>query len=133
MNPFPGGGESEGGELPLAPFLDIIFILLIFVLVSTRMVDERLLPVDLPSSESGQESVDDRKVILIYLEAEKARIPSLDLDMELAGIRAGLQEVCTENPMFKIRASRDVPLQSFVELTDSLRGCGSVQLMVRRP
>ena len=133
MNPFPGGGESEGGELPLAPFLDIIFILLIFVLVSTRMVDERLLPVDLPSSESGQESVDDRKVILIYLEADRARIPSLKLEADPRGLRAGLQEVCGEDPIFKIRASRDLPLQSFVELTDSLRGCGSVQLMVRRP
>ena len=131
MNPFSNTRKEESSELPLAPFLDIIFILLIFVLVSTSMVTEYVLPVDLPdSSSTGVSSTD--LTLDIYLKESSVQIPDLEIETEISMLRESLKEQCEANPIFKVRASADLPLQSFVSLTDELQGCGSMQRVVER-
>ncbi len=131
MNPFSSYRKEESGELPLASFLDIIFILLIFVLVSTQMVSEYILPVDLPDSSTGTTGKDENTLDL-YLDEKGVRIPALKLETSLDDLRSRLQDRCASKPIFKIRAPAQLPLQRFVQLTDSLQDCGSLQLVVKK-
>ena len=132
MSPFSSYRKEESGELPLAPFLDIIFILLIFVLVSTQMVSEFILPVDLSDSTSGTESIDQDEIDL-YLDKDRVRIPALKIETTLSELPVSIQDRCQTSPIFKVRAAAELPLQRFVELVDSLQNCGSMQLVVERP
>ena len=128
MSPFSSYRKEESGDLPLASFLDIIFILLIFVLVSTQMVSEYVLPVELPESSTG-DAQKKENTLNLYLEADRVRIPSLNIETSLQDLRGSLQDRCGSQPIFKVRAPAELPLQRFVSLTDSLRGCGSMQLV----
>ncbi|MCB1168429.1 MAG: hypothetical protein KDK33_19900, partial [Leptospiraceae bacterium] len=46
-------------------------------------------------------------------------------------LRDLLQDTCSTEPIFLIRADASVNLQEFVSLLDALEGCGATRLLVR--
>lgn len=96
------------------------------------MVDENLLPVDLASSSKPSTSESDRPSIAIHLESDHVLIPSLNVKTDLDNLSGLLQEQCSRQPIFKVRTSGQIPLQRFVDLSDALMNCGSLQLVVRK-
>ena len=95
------------------------------------MVSEYILPVDLPDSSTGTTGKDENTLDL-YLDEKGVRIPALKLETSLDDLRSRLQDRCASKPIFKIRAPAQLPLQRFVQLTDSLQDCGSLQLVVKK-
>lgn len=63
------GPEEEGGFFPvdLTPMIDIVFLLLIFFMVSTRFLDAHGYDVELPETEDAprQEGVTETPVIVV--------------------------------------------------------------------
>ena len=126
---FPWNAESD--ELPLAPFLDVIFILLIFVLVSTQMIRHNSIAVNAP--ESGTSGDTDRETINVDLKEGTVRVESITGSdfIRPRKLRGLLEDTCRTEPIFLIRADASVNLQEFVSVLDALEGCGSTRLLVR--
>lgn len=62
--------RREDPSLDMTPLIDVVFLLLIFFLITTTFVrnDNRQLPLNLPSAAAGQEVVEGEKLILYITE-----------------------------------------------------------------
>ena len=83
-------------EINLTPLIDIVFLLLIFFMISTTFVDTRQLPVDLPTASSKVKS-DSPKVTEIRIAA--------DGSMQIDGNNTTLENIQTELSSKKENAS----------------------------
>ena len=60
--------ENQGGEINMSPLIDIVFILLIFFVVTTVFVDDP--GVDIHKPEASKAEKMDREVVLLAVTAE---------------------------------------------------------------
>ena len=120
-------GQIRRGDedffLPLTPLIDVVFLLLIFFMVSTAFVDfSRVMEIDLPESKSG-ESFEEIKNIIIELSVNKEiRVNGEDVALEdlveklktfSRGGRAGKPAL--------IRADKKLPYGDVVEIMSICR------------
>ena len=62
---FCGGGRRHEGVLELTPLIDVIFLLLIFFMVSTSFVVNREITIKLPESTSAASESKDQQLIML--------------------------------------------------------------------
>lgn len=61
--------RTETPELNLTPLIDVVFLLLIFFMVSTTFDKESRIKVELPSASTQDEKVEEEKVLSITIDA----------------------------------------------------------------
>ena len=61
--------RKESPELNLTPLIDVVFLLLIFFMVSTTFDKESRIKVELPTAATQDEQVEDEKVLAITIDA----------------------------------------------------------------
>ncbi len=114
--------EEEKYSLELTPLIDVVFLLLIFFMVSTAFVDfPRRLEIDLPTSKSSNENEEVQSLEIeltkdqkIFLNGKKVTLPQLEKKLETM-----------ENPTQKkalIRADKDLPYGKVVQVMGALQG-----------
>ena len=117
---------AEELTLNLAPMIDVVFLLLIFFMVATTFVErEKEMGVDLPTAESGEESMRDLDEIVINLMRDGViRLNGEEVSED--GLEAALDLAARTNPEtpVTIRGDRDVVLQRVVAVMDACRIAG---------
>lgn len=124
--------ESEGG-IDISPLIDVVFLLLIFFIVTTVFVKETGVKVSAPRAASSQDL--DRQAILIAVTAD-GHVWQGGREIGHDGVRAvvaALLEETPETPVI-IRADSATPTQDAVRVIDSakLAGAESVSLATER-
>lgn len=124
--------ESEGG-IDISPLIDVVFLLLIFFIVTTVFVKETGVKVSKPRASSSEDL--DRQAILIAVTAE-GRVWQGGREIGHDGVRAvvaALLEETPESPVI-IRADSATPTQDTVRVIDSakLAGAESVSLATEK-
>ncbi|MCW8902511.1 ExbD/TolR family protein [Sedimenticola sp.] len=61
--------RKESPELNLTPLIDVVFLLLIFFMVSTTFDKESRIKVELPTAATQDEQVEEEKVLAITIDA----------------------------------------------------------------
>ena len=84
-----------GGELNIAPLIDMVFILLIFFLVNTSFVKETGIDVNRPTASTAQTQA--KAAIMIAIDKEN-RIFMEHREIDVRAVRANLERVLAENP-----------------------------------
>jgi len=109
--------RGEEPEVNLTPLIDVVFILLIFFMVSTTFQKESQIKIELP--EASGEPVEDRKELLeIVIDAEgryfidQQQVVNTELDTLKRAIQKYLGKQ-TDLPVV-IRADRSTPYESVV-------------------
>lgn len=123
----------------ILPMINVVFLLLIFFLISARLTPPEPFPVTLPDSASGTEGDGDG---VLYLAAD-GRIGYRDSegDAALAALAADLDAFCPvldcappgERPALTLRADAGVPAADLARLMPKLAalGFGRVDLLVQ--
>lgn len=62
--------RKESPELNLTPLIDVVFLLLIFFMVSTTFDKESQIKVELPQAATQDEKVEDEKVLDVVVDAK---------------------------------------------------------------
>jgi len=62
--------RKESPELNLTPLIDVVFLLLIFFMVSTTFDKESRIKVELPTAATQDEQVEEEKVLEITIDAQ---------------------------------------------------------------
>lgn len=123
--------RKEELELNMTPLIDVVFLLLIFFMVSTTFERESEIKITLPKvSQEGGET--ESQVIQVAIDAnERIYIDERPLeDIRLATIRAAIAASGQnlEDPAVVIKADSEVSHQTVVRVMDAARQSGLVKI-----
>lgn len=121
---------EEEAEINLTPMLDVVFIMLIFFIVTATFVKEVGLDVNQP--EKRPMDIDPEKKAIVVHVTNHDRIVIAGMDVDVRQVRANIARLHAENPEAPviIRPHPDSTTDTMVRILDSARqaGVGSVSL-----
>jgi len=125
--------SETSGSIDISPLIDVVFLLLIFFIVTTVFVSETGVEVSKPRAAASEDL--DRQAILIAVTSE-SRVWQGGREIGQDGVRAvvaALLEETPETPVI-IRADAATPTQATVQVIDSakLAGAESVSLATEK-
>ncbi len=124
--------ENSSG-IDISPLIDVVFLLLIFFIVTTVFVKETGMDVSIPKAASAEDL--DRQAILIAVTAE-SRVWHGGREIGFDGVRAVVSALLEENPDSPVIVRPDVaaPSGATVKVMDAatLAGATSVSLAAER-
>jgi biopolymer transport protein ExbD len=116
---------SDDAEINITPMLDIVFIMLIFFIVTTSFVKEKGLEVSRPSSSPPKEVQQDKGPIVVRIDASslisvKGRV------MEPRAVVANLEREKAEKPTSPliVAAHPEADTEALVTVLDAARAVG---------
>ena len=125
------GRRQEQGKINLTPMLDVVFIMLIFFIVTATFVKEVGLDVNQP--ENDPVTLDPDKTSIVVHVTSHDRIVIAGRDVDVRHVRANIERLHAENPEAPviIRPHADSTTDTMVRILDSARqaGVGSVSLV----
>ena len=129
---------NEDVQVNLTSLIDVVFLLLIFFMVSTTFERESELHLQLPEADAEHAGRNHEAVEVSIDAAGRVRLNGQPLaDAGVAGIRQGLADLAGVAPTapLVIRADADTPYQMVVTVMDAASRTGFVNLSlpVRRP
>jgi len=121
--------EEEDTEINITPMLDIVFIMLIFFIVTTSFVAEPGIDPQRPQAETAQEKA--RANILIAI-SSGGQIWMNKQPIDLADVRIRVESLLAENPESSavIIADEQAGSGVLIDLMDQIRlgGVGSISI-----
>ena len=122
--------RSQQDRVNLTPMLDVVFIMLIFFIVTATFVKEVGLDVNQP--EKDPDTVDPEKRSIVVHVTNTDRIIIAGRDVDVRSVRANIERMHAENPEAPvvIRPHPDSRTDTMVRILDSARraGVGNVSL-----
>ena len=117
-----GAGEEET-EINLTPMLDVIFIMLIFFIVTTSFVKEAGVEVNPPSAETARKQ-QSSNILIAITPAGEIWIDRRNVD--LRALRSTVERLRAENPeaAVVIQSDKDARTGLLVEVMDQVRLAG---------
>lgn len=109
--------DKSFDTLNVVPFIDVMLVLLVMVLTTATFVATGRIPVSLPQASPMQAEKKPDKLLELGRNSEIAFDGERITREEFAGRIAGLPPETS----FLIRADKDLPLQTFVEMADVLK------------
>lgn len=112
--------EKEFDFINMIPFIDVMLVLLTIVLMTSTFVVGGIIPIELPRVVADHEKVMKAQVVeidnegTIYYQGKKTTLSSLK----------ELLSSVPRDASFLIRADKNIPLQSFVEVIDVIKTIG---------
>lgn len=120
--------KFESSRKPLSAFslsslTDIVFLLLVFFLLTSQFVIQTGVKVKLPASKMNEQSIP-TKLIISITEENKIFVGSEETDITSVAIKLDkLKETITENNVV-IRADKTVDIDMVIQVIDAAKGVG---------
>lgn len=134
--PMQFDGSRRSGQTPnLTPLIDIVFLLLVFFMLTAHFVRDEGIPIELPEAESAATLDDQKRVELtidgsgdIRLNGTVTPLPDLE-----QAIRTALAS--SEDKSVTLKGDEDVSLGRSVAILDAARkaGAAGVNIVTRQP
>lgn len=122
--------ERKGVEIAITPLIDIVFLLLIFFMLTSRFVVQEGIEVDLPATKQVHQLSGTEGHLIFITEAGAIFFDGRFLSLEeLARAMSGRDETWLEKP-FEIRSDRRTPVQSMVRVLEVLRDGGARKVTI---
>lgn len=116
-----GGGESE--EINISPLIDMVFILLIFFIVTTVFVEETGVEVDKPQAASA---IDLEKNSILLAITGEGNVVYGGRDIGISGVRAVVRRQLQDDEMpVIIQADKVVPTDTTIRVIDEAKLAGA--------
>lgn len=119
--------RSQATGLNLTPLIDIVFLLLVFFLLTTHFIEEDGIGVRLPSAAST--TTRERNEVALAITRD-GRLFLAGQQVALADLGRKLQGILTADTTVVIRGDRDVPLQKAVTVMEQAKKAGAMKIVV---
>ncbi len=118
-NFIPREEAEEEGTVDLTPMLDVVFIMLIFFIVTASFIKESGVEVNRPAAETGESKT---ASVLVGINADN----SIWMDgrrIDIRSVRANIERLHAENPegAVVIQADELASVKTFTEVLDQAR------------
>lgn len=124
--------QSRSSDINVSPLIDIVFILLIFFIVTTVFVDETGVEVQRPQAASAQQL--EKRSILIAITAD-GKIVYGGQEIGVRGVRAVVKRLLKQNDMpVIVQADRNAPIDLYAKVHDEavLAGAKLINLATKK-
>ena len=119
--------EASAEAINISPLIDVIFILLIFFIVTMVFADGSAMKVDVPEASNAQPV--DEKATNIYIGSDGE--VSLDgTRYSVASLSGPLKRKLSERPVLIVRSDSKVPVSRLVEVMDCAKENGAKEIYV---
>ena len=118
------GQGDEGDEINLTPMLDVVFIMLIFFIVTASFIKEAGIDVNRPDAPVTESKPEDANILVIINANDEIWIDRRMIDPR--AVRANIQRMHAENPKGSvvIQANKKSTNKILVWVMDSSRSAG---------
>lgn len=119
-------GRRRTSHIPnLTPLIDIVFLLLIFFMLTSHFVRDEVINIDLPEADSGEALDEPQQVEVVITEAGEFSIDSQIVLLD--SLQRVLQEKLNgqEEKIVRIRGDEHVDLGIAIEAFDAARKAGA--------
>lgn len=120
------GSESGSADIDLTPMLDVVFIMLIFFVVTASFVKESGIDINHPPLADSQknEQKENRNVVFQITANNEVFLSGRHIDIR--SVRANVERAHAENPQLKviIEAHPKANTNTFVMISDQAREAG---------
>lgn len=119
------GAQEESSEIDLTPMLDVVFIMLIFFIVTASFVKEVGIDVNMPESQDQPPPEDAEQNILVTVTANN-EIWMEQRRVDVRAVRANIERMHAEFPKAAviIRADGKSEAKTYVAIADAAREAG---------
>ena len=116
--------EEEEAKINLTPMLDVVFIMLIFFVVTATFVKEVGLEVNQPEDDQATLNPQDHKIVVRITSRDRIRIARRDVDWR--SVRANIERMHAEHPEAPvvIQPHPESRTETMVHVMDSAREAG---------
>ena len=116
------GEEAEG--IDLTQMLDVVFIMLIFFIVTATFVKEIGLDVNSPDKNQNVKDADKQSIVVQITNRDRIRIRGRDIDFR--AVRANIERLHAENPdaPVVVQPHPDSTTETMIHVMDSARQAG---------
>ena len=123
------GAPEEEDDINLTPMLDVVFIMLIFFVVTASFVKETGIDVEKPGALSGESK--DRASILIAI-AEDGTIWIDKRQVEPRAVKTNVERMIAENPegTVVIQADKKSKTGVMLQVMDSAKAAGATEVSI---
>ncbi|MEE9279282.1 MAG: biopolymer transporter ExbD [Myxococcota bacterium] len=124
--------SEEESEVNLTPMLDVVFIMLIFFIVTASFVKESGIDVSRPDQQQ-QEETKKRSILISITRTNEIWIQKRRVDVR--AVRANIERLLAENPEsgVVIQAAEDAENGTFVRVLDQARLAGAISVAIAAP
>lgn len=115
---------EEQSEIDLTPMLDVVFIMLIFFIVTASFVKESGIDVNRPPTTDEPSPDDNKNIVFNVSDIGEIQLEGRRIDVR--SVRANVERIHAENPSAKviINASPKAKTDVFVQISDQAREAG---------
>ncbi len=122
---FGGNTEEEEEQINLTPMLDVVFIMLIFFIVTATFIKESGLDITQPDVDKPKTIDPDKKSIVVRI-SSRNRIVIAQRDVDFRSVRANIERLHAENPEAPviIQPHKDSETNTLIHVWDSAQLAG---------
>jgi|TARA_B100000530_G_C15730590_1_gene397653 biopolymer transport protein ExbD len=116
--------SEENEEIDLTPMLDVVFIMLIFFIVTATFVKEIGLDVNSPDKNQNIKDADKKSIVVRITNRDRIMIRGRDIDFR--AVRANIERLHAENPEAPVvvQPHPDSKTEVMIHVMDSARQAG---------
>lgn len=119
--------EFERGQLDIAPLIDVVFLLLIFFMLTSNFIFQPGIKINLPKAVTSE--VIEEKNLVITVSAEDLIYLNNRL-VTLKQLKSHLEETARDDRPLLIKADRKASLGKVVQIWDMCRETGLTQINI---
>jgi biopolymer transport protein ExbD len=115
---------DEEEEIDLTPMLDVVFIMLIFFIVTATFVKEVGIDVNSPDKNQNVKDADKQSIVVQITSRDRIRIRGRDIDFR--SVRANIERLHAENPEAPVvvQPHPDSTTEIMIHVMDAARQAG---------
>ncbi|MCH9693733.1 MAG: biopolymer transporter ExbD [Gammaproteobacteria bacterium] len=124
------GQENDTDEINLTPMLDVVFIMLIFFIVTASFIKEAGLDVNRPDAPVTESKPEDSNILVVISATDEIWIDRRLIDPR--AVRANIERMHAENPQGSvvIQANKKSTNKMLVQVMDSSRSAGVYNISI---
>jgi len=116
--------EKDEAAVDMTPMLDIVFIMLIFFIVTATFVKQSGLEVIRPPAETAE---DQRRVSILIAVGDGGEVWMDNKEVDVRAVRAGVEKLLAENPLGSVVIQADTKSKAgiLMQVMDQVRQAGA--------
>ena len=124
------GGQEEENEINLTPMLDVVFIMLIFFIVTASFIKEAGIDINRPDSPVTESQPEDANILVVINANNEILIDRRVIDPR--AVRANIERLHAENPegSVVIQANKRSTNKMLVTVMDASRQAGVYNISI---